>query len=385
MRRQLSTIPFVLMISAAMLATVAQAHQPEFSYVWLQVNEDGMQGRLEAATAEINDATGIGLSAAVPMTDGQREALQAYFQKHLLIGDDQGRYPLEFTEVGFMTEVEDYLVMHFVLDSPQPPPEVVTITYSAIMHAIPEHRGGFHFENNYLTGVVGNHTELASIHAPGRETFRLSLLGSNRLAQLGRFIMEGVEHIWIGLDHVLFLVTLLLTSVMVRKGGSWQPTDGLTSAVWNVIAVVTVFTIAHSITLALAMKGWISLPSRLVESVIALSILIVVVDNIYPILGKFKWLAVFVFGLFHGMGFASVLEELAIDFKSRVIALLGFNIGVELGQLVIVLVLFPLFFLMRRFRYEMVVLRPASVVIGLLAVWWLVERALDLPSGWTSF
>jgi hypothetical protein len=385
MRRGLLITRFALLVCAALLATAVKAHTPEFSYVWLQVNEDGMQGRLEAATADIYEATNIRVSAAAPMTGETEEALKAYFGKHLVIGDDNGSYPLEFTEISFLTEIDDYLVMQFVLDSPQPPPEAVVITYSAIMHALPEHRGGFHFENNYLTGVVGNHTQASAIHAPGRETVRLSLFGPNRLAQFGRFILEGIEHIWIGLDHVLFLVTLLLTSVLVRKDGSWQPTDGLKSALWNVVAIVTVFTVAHSITLALAMKGWISLPSRFVESMIALSILIVVVDNIHPILGRFKWSAVFVFGLFHGMGFASVLEDLTFDRTSRYIGLIGFNIGVELGQLVIVLVLFPVFFLIRRFHYENVVLRPASLFIGLLAVWWIFERALDLPSGWTSF
>jgi len=385
MKVHFSVLLTVLVASITTWTNVAIAHNPEFSYIWLQVNEDGMKGRVEADTNHVNIATGLGISAEDGLTPEQEESLKQYMASHLSIGDIDGEYPLTFVDVNFMEEVQQYLVMHFVLDSPLPAPDELTITYSAIMHAIPEHRGGFHFEYNYRTGVEDNHTQLSSIHAPGRETAQLSTKNNNRMRQLVNFISEGIEHIWIGIDHILFLVTLLLTSVLVRKGRDWQPTDGLKEAVWNVVAVVTVFTVAHSITLALAMKGWVTLPSRFVESVIALSILVVVVDNFYSLLGKYKWSAVFVFGLFHGLGFASVLEDMTVDFQARVLALIGFNIGVEIGQLVIVLAVFPVLYLLRTHSYLNVVLRPASAVIGVVACWWLVQRSFDLPSGWTSF
>ena len=253
------------------------------------------------------------------------------------------------------------------------------------MHALPQHRGGFHFESNYRTGVEDNHTQKAFIHAPGRETAVLNTYNNNRLRQFNSFLLEGVEHIWIGIDHVLFLITLLLVSVLVKKKSSLLPTKDLKSALWNVVAIVTVFTIAHSITLALAMKGWVDLPSRFVESVIALSILIVVIDNIYSFLGRYKWSAVFIFGLFHGLGFASVLKDMTVDTQARILALLGFNLGVEVGQLAIVIVVFPFLFLLRKRSYVNFILRPASAAIGFIALWWLVQRAFDLPSQWTSF
>jgi hypothetical protein len=290
-----------------------------------------------------------------------------------------------FEKPKFMEDGTQFVVMHFTLESPLPVPEELTVTYSGIMHALPHHRGGFHFETNYRTGVVDNHTQLASVHAPGRETTKLSTYNDNRLRQFISFLREGIAHIWIGIDHILFLVTLLLTSVLIRQQNVWQPTDGLRAAAWNVVAVVTVFTVAHSITLAMAMRGWIELPSRFVESMIALSILAVVVDNFYSYLGRFKWTAVFVFGLFHGLGFASVLENMTVDFHAKVLALLGFNIGVEIGQLAIVLVVFPVLYIARNYKYQNLLLRPASAVIGIVAAWWLIQRSLDLPSGWSSF
>jgi len=385
MKVYFSVLLTLLVASLTTWTNVAIAHNPEFSYIWLQVNEDGMKGRVEADTRHVNIATGLGISADDGLTAEQEEALINYMASHLSIGDVDGPYWLTFVNVEFMEEAAQFVVMHFELDSPLPAPDELTITYSAIMHAIPEHRGGFHFEYNYRTGVEDNHTQLSSIHAPGRETAQLSTKNNNRMRQLVNFVSEGIEHIWIGIDHILFLVTLLLTSVLVRKNRDWQPTEGLKEAVWNVVAVVTVFTVAHSITLALAMKGWVTLPSRFVESVIALSILVVVIDNFYSFLGRYKWSAVFIFGLFHGLGFASVLEDMTVDFQARVLALIGFNVGVEIGQLAIVLALFPVLYLLRRHSYLNVVLRPASAVIGVVACWWLVQRTLDLPSGWTSF
>ena len=308
-----------------------------------------------------------------------------YLNRHFSIGDTEGDYPLTFVEVQFLEEYEHWLQIYYAVDAPDPVPDRLEVSYSAIMHEIANHRGGFHFENNYKTGLVGNYYNKAFIFAPGREQASLNLLGDSVLQQLLNFGREGVYHIWIGIDHVLFLITLLLTAVLIRRDGQWRPTDGVGPAVWNVVVVVTVFTIAHSITLALAMKGWVTLPSRLIESVIALSILVVVIDNFYPFLGRFKWSAVFVFGLFHGLGFASVLSLLSPDFTSKLIALVGFNVGVELGQLAIVLVVFPLLFALRNFNYANVMLRPASVAIGVVATWWLLERSLALESGWTSF
>jgi hypothetical protein len=366
------------------MSSLSHAHEPDFSYIWLNVSESGLDGRFEAGTQDIVAATGIAIDADTGLTPEQELALQDYLSDHMVIGDDNGPFPVT-TETPTFIEEGVFVSIYFTLDSPLPVPAELTITYSGIMHALPNHRGGFHFESNFRTGVVDNYEGKAYIHAPGRETVKLSTYNNNRMRQFMSFLKEGLTHIWAGIDHILFLVTLLLTSVLVRNKNEWRPTDGLRAAVWNVVAIVTVFTVAHSITLGLAMRGWIELPSRFVESVIALSILAVVVDNFYSYLGRFKWSAVFVFGLFHGLGFASVLEDMTADFHAKVLALLGFNIGVEIGQLAIVLVVFPILYFARNYRYQNLVLRPASAVIGIVSCWWLIQRSFDLSSGWTSF
>jgi hypothetical protein len=139
---------------------------------------------------------------------------------------------------------------------------------------------------------------------------------------------------------------------------------------------VTAFTVAHSITLSLAALGVIDLPTRLVESVIAASIVVAALNNLRPLVTRRLWLVAFGFGLVHGFGFASVLADLGLPRDALVLALVGFNIGVELGQLAIVVLFLPLAFALRRTRfYRSWVMVGGSLVIALLALVWLVERA----------
>ena len=143
--------------------------------------------------------------------------------------------------------------------------------------------------------------------------------------------------------------------------------------------MVTAFTLAHSITLSLAVLGLVSLPSRVVESSIAASVLLAALNNVWPVFHGRRWMVAFAFGLLHGFGFASVLVDLGLPQGALAVALAGFNVGVELGQLTIVAVFLPLAYALRRsLFYRRAVLVGGSLLIALLAGVWLAERALDL-------
>ena len=195
---------------------------------------------------------------------------------------------------------------------------------------------------------------------------------------------EGVWHIWIGFDHILFLLALLLPAVLVwrerdRGWQGWQPVPRLRPAAVEVAKVVTAFTLAHSITLSLATLGWVSLPSRVVESTIAASVVLAALNNVWPLFQGRRWAVAFVFGLLHGFGFATVLGELGLPAGSLAKALVGFNLGVELGQLAIVAVFLPAAFLMRAtLFYRRVALQAGSVAIALVASLWLIDRMFDI-------
>jgi hypothetical protein len=197
--------------------------------------------------------------------------------------------------------------------------------------------------------------------------------------QARQYVHEGIWHIWLGYDHVLFLIALLLPAVLRRAEGRWEPTPDFLSAFWDVLAIVTAFTIAHSITLGLATVGLIALPSRLVESAIAASVVFAGISNLYPVLVQRRWLVAFLFGLIHGFGFATVLRDLGLPSGSLALSLVSFNLGVEVGQLAIVAVFLPLaYYLRNSWTYQRLILVSGSLCIVALACAWLIERTLDL-------
>ena len=186
-------------------------------------------------------------------------------------------------------------------------------------------------------------------------------------------------HIWTGFDHILFLLSLLLPAVLVRHRDQWQPGPSFRASFIDVAKVVTAFTLAHSITLSLAALSIVVLPSRLVESGIALSVVLASLNNVFPVVANGRWIAAFGFGLLHGFGFAGALHDLGLPAGSLALSLAGFNLGVEAGQLAIVLLFLPLAFALRStWAYRRMVFAGGSVAIAMVASVWLVERAFNV-------
>jgi hypothetical protein len=199
--------------------------------------------------------------------------------------------------------------------------------------------------------------------------------------QLLDYLREGVWHIWIGFDHILFLLSLLLPSVLMRSGDHWEPAPSLRRSLLEVLKVVTAFTLAHSITLSLAALQVISLPSRWVESTIAASVVFAALNNLKGTIEKRRWVMAFVFGLVHGFGFASVLADLGLPQDALVLALVGFNLGVEVGQMAIVVAFVPIAFGLRTTEfYRRGVITVGSILVAIVAGWWFVQRAFDIQS-----
>ena len=177
-------------------------------------------------------------------------------------------------------------------------------------------------------------------------------------AVFSRVFVLGVEHILIGYDHILFLLVLLIVS----------------KNLWYMVKVASAFTVAHSITLALAWYGIVDLPSRLVESAIAVSIAYVAIENIVGRRFGHRWMLAGAFGLVHGLGFYSALRDLGIGQSDMAITLLAFNLGVEIGQISIIAVVYgPVKWWSRQSWYRQSA-RACSVIVLLVASWWVVER-----------
>ncbi len=221
--------------------------------------------------------------------------------------------------------------------------------------------------------VLGpNHHTLAKIEAPGvtqqfaftpesRET-RVALGGAGGGARgTASFFFLGVEHILSGYDHLLFLLGLLL------------PGGGLLA----LTKIITAFTLAHSVTLSLAVLNLVALPDRLIEAVIALSIAAVAAENLFlqPTVRR-RWLVSFCFGLVHGFGFSSALRELGLPTHGLLLSLFGFNAGVEAGQALVVAVALPLLVVLRHTRWEKRMVLSSSLAILVVGLVLFVERAL---------
>ncbi|WP_321326695.1 HupE/UreJ family protein [uncultured Parasphingorhabdus sp.] len=180
------------------------------------------------------------------------------------------------------------------------------------------------------------------------------------------YTIIGIEHILLGFDHLFFVLAL----VLLLKGG------------WLVAKTVTAFTVAHSITLVGTTLGWLSLPSQPVEAVIALSIIFLAVEVVKAkpddrrLSERFPWIVAFLFGLLHGFGFAGALAEIGLPEGDVPLALLTFNLGVEIGQLAIVALALALLYGLRKFRVDW--LHPAKTAvaygIGIISTYWFIER-----------
>jgi hydrogenase/urease accessory protein HupE len=173
------------------------------------------------------------------------------------------------------------------------------------------------------------------------------------------FLPIGIEHILIGADHLLFLFGLVLVRARRR----------------DILAIVTAFTLAHSVTLSAAVLGWMSLSSTLVEAVIALSVAFVGVENLLGPDMKKRWRLTFLFGLVHGFGFAGVLAEIGLPEDATFAALFFFNVGVEIGQLLVLALVLPLLALARRWSgYDKRALPVMSGLIIVVGLFWFLER-----------
>lgn len=213
-------------------------------------------------------------------------------------------------------------------------------------------------------GVVDDHRNLVDYRLGGASGTFVFDSGHRELAAgdggLMPFIGLGVEHILSGIDHVLFLLVLLLGAKSLRQ----------------VVKLATAFTVAHSVTLALGALGWVNVPGAIVEPLIALSIFYVALENVFGGETRHRLGVVFAFGLLHGLGFASTLTFTG-DLGGHLLAsLAGFNVGIELGQALIVAAVFPLLLLARRFRWS----PPAHVAVTSMAaavgMFWFAERLL---------
>jgi HupE / UreJ protein len=358
----------------------SSAHKPSDSYLTLKTDGAAISGHWDIALRDLDFAIGLDADGDGNITWGEVRArhadIAAYASARLALQRDGKGCALNVGAQQVDTHTDGaYSVLPLTaVCPPAAANSALQVEYRLFADLDPQHRGLLNLQSpqGTRTAVLGPQASVQQFSMDAAQT------GSGWRAFVD-YVREGVWHIWIGFDHILFLLSLLLPAVGFWVSRKWQPVERLAQASWDVLRIVTAFTVAHSITLTLATLGWVSLPSRLVESAIAASVVLAALNNVWPLFQAKRWWVAFVFGLVHGFGFASVLADLGLPHEVLALALVGFNVGVELGQLAIVAVFLPVAFLLRRsLFYRRWLLMGGSLVIALLAAVWLVERAFNL-------
>ena len=407
----------------ALLCTpmIATAHKESDAYLTLRTdpaNDHVLNGQWDIALRDLDFAIGIDSNHDSAITWGEvqahRDAIERYALTRLTIKGDGLTCDMQPSAQKIDDHTDgayDVILFNAVCDKEIP--STLTIDYRLFSDIDPYHRGiiTIHTKGGIAGAVLG----------PENPSTSLNLRSPDHWGQFRSFVVDGTWHIWTGIDHLLFILSLLLPAVLIRcrddsirDGDDWDlPGGGLLAAgggssagggmvaVWprvnsiahyhwepvvtwwpafiDVIKVISAFTLSHSVTLTLAVLGIVDLPSRLVESGIAISVIFAAANNLYPIVRQRVWLIAFAFGFVHGLGFASALSGLQLPPLAMAASLGGFNVGVEIGQESIVLLVMPIAFLLRRtVFYQKYVLRWGSVIIIAMATGWLIQRAFDI-------
>ena len=387
MKRLHALFAFVLLAVGSVLpASTAWAHKPSDSYLTIRATQDqnDLTLRWDIALRDLDYVLTLDRDGNGELTWGEVRPREADITRlaisRLAFTASGQACPLESSAPMMLDTHSDgnYAVLSLTAKCPllDAKKTVLTARYSMLFDVDPSHRG--------LVQWIGPGQDPASAAQAlvfGTESAEqtLTLQPAGRWQTFRQYLVDGVWHIWIGYDHILFLLSLLLPAVLLRRNHQWEPAPTLGGSLKEVLKVVTAFTLAHSITLSLAAMGIISLPSRLVESVIAASVVLAALNNLRGTIEGKRWVMAFVFGLIHGFGFASVLADLGLPKEALALALVGFNAGVEVGQLSIVAVFLPVAFALRKTRfYRVGVLTGGSLIVAALASWWLAQRLFDL-------
>ncbi|HEY2590118.1 MAG TPA: HupE/UreJ family protein [Steroidobacteraceae bacterium] len=357
--------------------STAAAHKPSDSYLALTVPAAGtvLEGQWDIALRDLEFALGLDANRDGAITWGELKAARTRiaeyaFSRLTLEGIGRGeRARCATLLTGLLVDEHvdgHYAVLRFHADCGLRPMQLA-VNYQLLFDVDPTHRG--------LLNVVGYGHEQAEVLSNDAPAMTVNLASPERWQQFKDFLIEGIWHIFKGYDHILFLLTLLFPAVVLYGRYGWEPRESLREAALDVLKVVTAFTLAHSLTLSLAVLGLIHLPARWMESAIAVTVLLGSLNNLRPVIVNRRWAVALAFGLVHGFGFASVLSDLGLKGTSLVLALVGFNSGVEIGQIAIVLCVLPMAFVLRHTTlYRRAFMPAGAVAISVVAVYWLIAR-----------
>jgi hypothetical protein len=370
--RALTPLVGMWSVLCVLLSAVAGAHDTSRSYLNIDQRESNHRrtARWEVAIIDLAVAMPLDSDRDSRVTWGevlaQESAIQAFVSSVVKFYDSSGPCGVGTGPLMVDSHGEQMYVVAPLALSCRGRPGTLGVDYTFLRDIDGSHR--------LLVRINDGRTARALVVVPGTPR-EINAAHASKLREFFRYLAEGAHHIWIGYDHLAFLFALLLPAVLLRRQDSWEPVRSLRAAIVETLKIVSAFTISHSITLALAALGLLRPPPMLIEVAIALSVAAAASFNLlrrWNLPGA--WLA-FGFGFIHGFGFANALADLGLGRGDIIIPLLGFNLGVEFGQLAVVAAVLPVLFALRaRPSYTKYWLPTASTAIVLVGLYWTMVR-----------
>ena len=386
-----------IVAGVAPTAGTASAHRNDESYLYLDIGDADLRGTVQMPYPDIRQVLGLELAGTADEVDAEIEAnlalLQRYAADRTAIGAAGETWDVTFDGFSVLEDADvpegglGYAILPFVVDlEGAAVPQLIELEFTPFLEEIADRNNIGLISNYWEGGFIGGEANELVVFSSGSPTGVIDLSNASQWKNFRASIDLGVDHIRTGPDHIFFIFVLLLPAVLILVGRVWYPAPNFAGSLWRVFVVATMFTIAHSITFTLAGLDILPLPpARLTETVIALSIVIAALHNLRPFFGHSEWALAFVFGLFHGMGFAGFVEQLEINNTTKLVSLLGRNLGIEFGQVVIIFLALPALYILSRTRFYRPFFVVTTVLLASISLIWVFERALDLDAGISRF
>jgi hydrogenase/urease accessory protein HupE len=377
------------------------AHPMPNSMVLLNIHEKNISGEIKLPLGELQSAIGMGVNDnSVKLIERLGDTLKIYLLKHIRPKSFEGK-PWA-VELGEMRVIEiksqltgDYkeLIIAFIMTPPlHYDLRNFYFDYDVILHQVASHKVLVAVKQDWQQGIVSEdgsppdstmqQVGVIAWDIPTNtiSSFQISLQAGSNWQGFKNMVTLGISHIWEGTDHILFILTLLLPSMLLVQKKRWAEFMGAKNSLTNLLKIITAFTIGHSLTLLLGSVHWINLPTKPIEIFIAITILISALHAYRPIYPKKEVLIAGVFGLIHGLAFAETLTNLQLSTQQMILSILGFNIGIEMMQIFIILLVFPILILLNKTRYYSQIRQIGAIIMMILAFAWMVERIQEKPN-----
>jgi hypothetical protein len=388
MKVLLRVFSYLLLILAIRIG--AYAHPMPNSMVVLNMHEKHISGQIQLPLSELQSAIGMAVNDNPErLIERLGDSLRIYLMKHIRPKSFEGKlWTVEISEMKVVS-IKNILVGAYNeldIDFKMTPPQSYDLRnfyfdYDVILHQVASHRAMLNIKQDWQQGIVTEDSAMQQIGVIEWDVvnnklpiFQVSLMAGSIWQGFKNMISLGIAHIKEGTDHILFVLTLLLPAMLLASDKRWGQFIGIKSSLTNIFKIVTSFTIGHSFTLILGSIQWLNFPTKPIEILIAVTILVSAFHAFRPIYPKKEILVAGGFGLIHGLAFSETLKTLELTKSQMVLSIFGFNIGIELMQIVIVLLIFPFLILLSRTKYYAIFRQTGAFLIMFMAFYWLVER-----------